>query len=220
MITKETFTFLKDLKRNNNREWFEANRNRYQQAKTEFSGFTTLLISGLHHLDPSIGTPEAKDCIFRINRDVRFSHDKSPYKTNMGTYIARGGKKSVFAGYYFHLEPGGCFAAGGVYVPQSDALKAIRLAVWEEKEKFLEIIRSREFQKHFSGIEGEQLKTAPQSYPKDHPDVWLVRYKSYSLMKSIPDTDLFKPGLMEELMDTYRAMLPFNKFLNSVLEDL
>lgn len=220
MITKETFSFLKDLKRNNYRDWFEANRNRYQQAKTEFSGFTTQLISGLHHLDPSIGTPEAKDCIFRINRDVRFSHDKSPYKTNMGAYIVRGGKKSVFAGYYFHLEPGGCFAAGGVYVPQPNALKAIRQTIWEEKEKFLEIIRSREFQKHFSGIEGEQLKTAPQSYPKDHPDVWLVRYKSYSLIKNIPDTDLFKPGFMEELMDTYRAMLPFNKFLNSVLEDL
>jgi uncharacterized protein (TIGR02453 family) len=220
MLQPDTLKFLKDLKRNNTREWFDANREYYQEAKTDFLRFTGELIQHLNTMDPSLGLPEPKDCVFRINRDVRFSNDKSPYKTNMGAYIAPGGKKSMRAGYYFHLEPGDSFAAGGIYMPMPNVLKALRQAIWDDKEDFLEIIENKTFKSVFPAIYGEQLKTAPQGFPKDDPDIWLLRYKSYSLWKSIPEKDLFGPAIMENLMEIYKTMLPFNAFLNRAIEDV
>ena len=127
MLQSSTVRFLKDLSKNNNKPWFDANRKQYENAKTDFAGFIQTIIDKHGKKDESIAHLKAKDCMFRINRDVRFSKDKSPYKTNMGAYINRGGKKSVFAGYYFHCEPGQCFVGGGLWMPMPPELnKCVR----------------------------------------------------------------------------------------------
>jgi len=126
MLKPELFSFLDNLSKNNSREWFEENRKTYNQLRQHFSDVVSLLIHELQSLDPYIRGISAKDTIFRINRDIRFSPDKSPYKTNMGAYIASGGKKSGLPGYYLHIEPGKCMIAGGMYMPPSKELNILR----------------------------------------------------------------------------------------------
>jgi uncharacterized protein (TIGR02453 family) len=127
MISQSTIHFLADLKVNNNRDWFNANRIRYENSRSEYFAFVNQLIAGIKHFDHSIGTLEAKECTFRINRDIRFSPNKEPYKTNMGAYMARGGRKSPYAGYYFHLEPGASFVSGGIYMAPPENIKKFGL---------------------------------------------------------------------------------------------
>jgi uncharacterized protein (TIGR02453 family) len=176
--------------------------------------FLSVLIHSLHELDQSIGFPEPKDCIFRINRDIRFSPDKTPYKTNFGAYIARGGRKSVNAGYYFHIEPGGCFAAGGIYMPSKETLKSIREAIHYEPEVFRKIINNSDFKRVFGELDDYRLKTAPQSYSKDDPDIDLLRYTGYSVSAQFPEELVSSSDLLSEVIQIYRTMKPLNDFLN------
>ncbi|HSK12467.1 MAG TPA: DUF2461 domain-containing protein, partial [Phnomibacter sp.] len=117
MLQTTTLTFLKKLKANNNKEWMDANRDKYLGAKADLEQFTATMLAALAKLDADLAPLQVKDCVFRINRDIRFSQNKAPYKTNMSWYIARGGKKSPFAGYYCHIEPGKAFFAGGIWMP-------------------------------------------------------------------------------------------------------
>ena len=126
MLQPATLTFLKGLKKNNNKPWFDANRKKYEASKADFISFVDNTISAITKFDPAVSSLKAKDCIFRINRDIRFSKDKSPYKSNMGAYINPGGKKINTPGYYFHCEPGQSFAAGGLYIPEPGVLAKIR----------------------------------------------------------------------------------------------
>src|SRR5450631_3458500 len=119
MLQRKTVNFLKDLKKNNNRPWFDKHRPAYENAKLDFGDFIQSIIHKHSKKDPTIGSLKAKECMFRINRDIRFSKDKTPYKSNMGASINRGGKKSMFAGYYFHLEPDGkSYVGGGLWMPE------------------------------------------------------------------------------------------------------
>lgn len=221
MITKEILTFLKTLKGNNNREWFEENKTWYEKARQDFSEFVEQLIYEIRSFDSEIGILEPKNCMFRIYRDVRFSKDKSPYKTNFGAYISRGGKKLNFAGYYFHMEPGEYFMSGGVYMPQGPVLKAIRQEIFHRIEEFKAIINAPAFKKHFNGLsEVEKLKTAPKDFPGDFPEMDLLKYKHYIMMKNISEKQLTQPDLLKNARETYKAMLPFNHFLNNVIEDV
>jgi uncharacterized protein (TIGR02453 family) len=221
MITKEILNFLKALQGNNNRDWFEENRAWYEKSRQDFSDFVELLISEIRNFDPEIGVLTSKDCMFRIYRDVRFSKDKSPYKTNFGAYISRGGKKLNFAGYYFHMEPGEYFMSGGVYMPQGPVLKAIREEIFHRIDEFKAILSSAAFKKHFNGLsEVEKMKTAPKDFPKDFPEMELLKYKHYIVMKNVGEKQLLKPDLLKIAGETYRAMLPFNHFLNNVIEDV
>src|ERR1051325_10599551 len=126
MLQTTTLKFLKDLKKNNTKEWFDANRKAYESAKKDFEGLVESVIEQFCKKDEEIGSLKPKDCMFRINRDIRFSKDKSPYKTNFGAFINKGGKKSIYAGYYFHCEPGENFVGGGLWMPMPDALKKVR----------------------------------------------------------------------------------------------
>jgi uncharacterized protein (TIGR02453 family) len=221
MITKEILNFLKALKGNNNREWFEENKAWYEKSKQDFSEFVELLIHEIKNLDPEIGAILPKDCMFRIYRDVRFSKDKSPYKTNFGAYISRGGKKLNFAGYYFHMEPGEYFMSGGVYMPQGPVLKAIRQEIFHRIDEFKAIINAPAFRKHFNGLsEIEKMKTAPKDFPKDFPDIDLLKHKHYIMIKNIAEKQLTQPNLLKDAKETYKAMVPFNHFLNNVIEDV
>lgn len=217
MINPELFRFLDELKKNNNKEWFDANRSRYKDLRQQFLGFTTLLIAELSQIDPSLKGIEASKTVFRINRDIRFSADKSPYKTNIGAYITSGGRNSFLPGYYLHLEPGQSMVAGGVYMPPSKELKLIREAVFEHMEEFKEIIGEADFVRTFGEIHGEKLKTAPRGFPKDHPDIGLLRYKSYTAFRAVDDEFFFRPDTLAEIMKIFTAMKAFNDFLKEAL---
>ena len=216
-LNPEILLFLSSLEKNNNREWFDKNKNLYLSAKKCFDEFVLFLIQTAKEIDPEIGYLEPKDCTFRIYRDIRFSKEKTPFKTNFGAYISKGGKNSEWAGYYFHLEPSESFIAGGKYMPQGPALKAIREAIVYEPETFRSIIEKPSFKKHFSGIMGDTLKTAPQGYPKDHPDIDLIKYKAYAVYQPLDSKILSSPELIKEIKSAWTELKTLNDFLNRAM---
>ncbi len=219
-LNPEILTFLSSLEKNNNREWFEKNKNQYLSAKNSFDDFVMTLIQIAKSIDPEIGSLEPKNCTFRIYRDVRFSKEKTPFKTNFGAYISKGGKNSEWAGYYFHLDPSESFIAGGKYQPQGPTLKAIREAIFYEPENFRAILEKPSFKKHFSGIMGETLKTAPQGYPKDHPDIDLLKYKGYAVFQPLNKTLLQSNNLTDEITTAWKELKVLNDFLNRAMEHI
>lgn len=215
MIQSSTLKFLSAIKKNNNREWFLANKKEYDAAKSDFIEFVQQLITGIAAFDKRVAGLEAKNCVFRINRDVRFSHDKSPYKTNMGASISPGGKKSPAAGYYFHVEPGDSFVAGGMFQPEPDKLKVVREDILYEPDEFKKIIGSKDFKKHYSKLWDEgKLKTAPKGFDKEHPDIELVKFKSYIVLKNISDKEVLDKNMLKNALEAYKALKPMNDFLN------
>jgi uncharacterized protein (TIGR02453 family) len=217
---KNVLPFLQDLKKNNTREWFQDNKGRYLQAKNEFEGFVAKLIPRLAEIDKDIAGLEPKQCIFRIYRDVRFSHDKSPYKVNMGAAMTKGGRKSPYATYYVHVEPGNAFAGGGIWMPQGPVLKAMRQEVYYNIDEFKEILNAPSFKKYFSQLDGEKLKRPPRDFPADHPDIELLKYKSYIAGHGMEDAIVSSDNFMKDLLDIYRSLYPFNNFINRALSDI
>jgi uncharacterized protein (TIGR02453 family) len=214
MITKATFEFLTRLKENNTREWFLENKKTYENAKKEVESFIAELIPELSKLDPSIQSPDVKDCLFRIYKDVRFSKDKSPYKTNFGAFIGKGGRKTTFPGYYIHLEPGESFIAGGVYQPQPDVLKMMRNEIYFNAPEFRKILESKEFKKYFGKLdEFDMMKKAPREYPADFADLDLLKYRSIIVSQSVPDETVLSGNYNKYILDVARAMQPLHAFL-------
>jgi len=220
MKLKNSFDFLCDLQINNDRDWFKKNEKTYKEAKKEFELFVEKLIVRTREFDPTIGSLAAKDCTFRIHRDVRFSGNKDPYKSNMGAYIVRGGKKSPFAGYYMHLEPGGSFIGGGIYMPEPTVLNALRTEVFENTAEFKKILNKKEFSKVFPEIYGEKLKTAPKGFPKEFEDIDLLKFKHYSLSHSVDDEFWFDENLEEKVVELFKLQLEFNSYMNRVVENM
>ena len=212
--------FLSDLKQNNNRDWFQKNKDKYENAKSMFFELVDILIMKINEFDPSIGVLPAKDCVFRIYKDVRFSKDKTPYKTNMGAYIARGGRKTNLAGYYLQIEPGASFAGGGIYRPHPDILKAVRSEISENAASFKSILNKPAFKTVFPEFYGEKLKTAPHGFDKNHPDIDLLRNKSYTVIKSLSDKDLTDSSFLEKLIEIFKIQKPFNDFLNACISQV
>ncbi|MCB0655799.1 MAG: DUF2461 domain-containing protein [Saprospiraceae bacterium] len=220
-ISKSTFQFLKDLKDNNNREWFQDNKPRYEAAREDFMTFIDALIARISVFDPSIAHFRAKDCVFRIYRDVRFSKDKSPYKTALGAHVSSAAKKSEIhsrAGYYIHLEPGASMLAGGAYLPESGWLKAIRQEIDYNRDEFKQILANPDFQHYFGTIEGEKLKTSPQGYPADHPEIELLRMKSFLASNNCPDKLVTSTDFLDHATKAFQALYPFDRFLNRSTE--
>lgn len=219
MITIEqtTIKFLTDLARNNDRAWFAENRQRYESARDNFSSFVQAVLDKIVGFDPIFKGLEAKNCIFRINRDTRFSHDKSVYKTNFGAFMVRGGKKNgdKYPGYYLHIEPGQSFVAGGAYIPPAPWLNTIRENIADSGDLLLKIIDSPEYRKWFSGLEGEKLKVPPRGFAKDHPYIELIKMKSFLAEKSFPDKQVVSPDFFEVVTGAFRAMKPLNDYLVS-----
>jgi uncharacterized protein (TIGR02453 family) len=215
-INKSTLSFLAELKKNNNTEWFRNNQSAYREAKADFESFTQEVINGLSLFEPIMRGLEAKTCIFRINRDIRFSHDKSPYKNNFGAFIVKGGKKNgnKFAGYYLHIEPGESFIAGGAYTPPSPWLAAIREKIDRESAQFRKIIEHKDFIRCFKQLDGEKLKTPPRGYTSDNPNIELLKFKSFLAMNYVPDKKLLSDDYNDYVMEVLKAMKPLNDFLN------
>ena len=193
-----------------------ANRSAYDNARADYESYVQDIIDHIITFDPILKGLEAKSCTYRINRDIRFSPDKTIYKTHLGAFIVRGGKKNGdrFAGYYIHLEPGNSMIAGGAYVPPSQWLTAIREKISENGKKLAGIIRDQEFIKYFKEIEGEKLKTAPKGYPKDHPYIELLRMKSFLVSRMISDKEICSPEGFATIIRAAEVMKPLNDFLN------
>lgn len=215
-IKKSTLDFLKSLKVNNNREWFVNNRSAYLEAKDNFEAFVQETINRIIDFEPIMKGLEVKSCVYRINRDIRFSNDKTLYKSHFGAFIVRGGKKNgdKFSGYYVHVEPGNSMIAGGAYMPPTPWLSSIREKIDEDADKLIKIIRTKDFIKYFGEIEGDKLKKAPKGYSTDHPNIELLRYKSYLVSNEVTDKDVVSNRFPEHVIEVCRAMKPFNDFLN------
>ncbi len=222
MFQSSSLSFLSNLKKNNNKPWFDKNRDKYVSAKTDFENFVKDIISRLSSFDDDIKLLEVKNCTFRINRDIRFSKDKTPYKTNMGASFNKGGKKSIHAGYYFHLEPGGnSFAGGGLWMPGAPELKKIRQEIDYCYPEFIKILNSPSFKKQYPGLEmnkKEMLVNAPKGYEKDNAAGDFLKLKSFVATKNIADTQLTLPSLGAEVSKTFKALMPLVKFMNRAVE--
>ncbi len=217
-IHKKTIEFLVDLKASNNREWFNANRDRYYFALQNFKEFIDRLIVNIASFDNSIASLEAKDCIFRIYRDVRFARDKNPYKTNMGAYIARGGRKSAFAGYYFHLEPEASFVSGGIYMAPNPVLKKIREDIDFYSEEFIGIVESDIFQKTFTSIGADSLKRVPAGFSADSPVAKYLMLKHITPSRPLSASEVLDNNLIDKILADYKVMLPLIAFINRSIE--
>ncbi|MEM0996668.1 MAG: DUF2461 domain-containing protein [Bacteroidota bacterium] len=215
MLNATTLEFLGELAENNHRPWFEDNKKRYQAAKKDIATLVDNLIVRLIDIEPELEGLEAKNCVFRIFRDVRFSKNKAPYKTNLGAWIARGGRKSIYAGYYLHVEPGEkSFLAGGSYMPPSDVLKAIREAIDYDPDSLRSVIQAPDFKDAFGELGGDKLKTAPRDYAKDHPAIDLLRHKSFVVNHPIGDAQLLDGGFLDHAIQVYSTLKPLNDYLN------
>jgi uncharacterized protein (TIGR02453 family) len=215
---KEIYEFLQNLEANNNREWFDLNRDTFKKNWQKFSHFTEVLINEIRSFDRQVPYLDPKDCLFRIYRDVRFSNDKSPYKTNFGAFIAKDGRKGGNPGYYFHIQPGECFVSGGIYMPQPDVLKAIRNEIYYHTDDFLEIIEAPEFKNSFDFFDEDKLKTNPKGFPKEFEHIDLLRHKSFAPFATISEEQLFSNDILEFILEKYRLMLPINQFLYEAIE--
>lgn len=222
MFQSSTIHFLKDLKKNNNKPWFDDNKDRYVSAKKDFEDFIEIIIAKSASFDTDINGLLAKNCIFRINRDIRFSKDKTPYKTNFGASINRGGKKSHYAGYYFHLEPGGnSFAGGGIWMPEVIELKKLRQEIDYCFPEFKKIVGSSSFQKQYPGLEmneNQMLVNVPKGYDKDNPASSFLKLKSFVATHPIPDNLLQNKNLVSQVNIAFKALMPLVKFINRSIE--
>ncbi|HQV54327.1 MAG TPA: DUF2461 domain-containing protein [Chitinophagaceae bacterium] len=221
MLQTSTFKFLKDLKKNNNKPWFDKNRKVYEAAKADFISFIQAVIDQHGKKDASIKNLLAKDCLFRINRDVRFAKDKSPYKTNMGASINKGGRKAEnSAGYYFHLEPGGVFTGGGIWMPMPDELKKVRQEIDYNFTDFKKIIAAKKFKTVYGELSSNpeyKLSRVPKGYDPENPAAEFLKLKSYIAMIKISDADLTSKELVKKTVAAFEALQPLIEFINEAL---
>lgn len=213
--------FLNELNDNNNREWFTQNKNWYDQVRKIFEQISKDLILEISKFDAEIKHVEAKDCIFRIYRDTRFSHDKTPYKTHFGVFIAAaGGRKSQRAGYYLHLDPTGCFVASGVWCPEPNLLKALRQSVFDNIEELNSIRFHSDFQKYFNTFfEEDKLKNVPKGFPKDFQEAELLKLKHYLVKYDIDDAIIKSDDFVTKISEILKQAYPFNEFLNYTVDE-
>jgi uncharacterized protein (TIGR02453 family) len=216
---EKVLQFLNELAANNNREWFEANKPRYVECRQKVLFTTDVLINEIRKFDHSIPLLDAKDCMFRIFRDVRFSNDKRPYKTNFGSFIAKGGRKSVCPGYYFHIEPGSSFIGGGIYMPSASPLKAIRDHIAASGNEFSEILEDPDYKSAVPQMFDDRLKTAPKGYPKDHQYIDILKYKSFAFSAPVSDKSLINGTFIDEAVNVFKHLQKANSFLSEALRE-
>ena len=220
MLQVSTLKFLKDLKKNNNKPWFEKNKDLYLGAKEDIEHLVEQVIEGFGKIDPDIATLQPKDCTYRIYRDVRFSKDKTPYKINMGAYLNRGGKKAPTAGYYMHIEPGRSMAGGGLWMPMAPELNKVRQEIDYSLSEWNTIVTARAFKKNFpEGLEKEeQLSRPPKGYTEENPAIEYLKLKSFIVTRSFTDAEVQSKSFAKELVKTFESMKDFVYFLNRAQE--
>ena len=211
-LDESVFKFLKTLEKNNNRDWFAKNKPKYLAANEHFKTLAEEINEGMQNQDNI-----EKMKLYRIYRDVRFSKNKDPYKNSFSGGFSRA-TEALRGGYYFHLQPGGnSMVGGGFWQPEAPDLKRIREEIAADASPFREIINSVSFKKHFGELGGQQLKTNPRGYPKDHPAIDLLRYKSFVVSKHFTDKEVQAPGFAEEVLKYFKATRPFFDYMSDVL---
>ncbi|HQS24573.1 MAG: TIGR02453 family protein [Sphingobacteriia bacterium 24-36-13] len=223
MLHPKTLQFLTKLKKNNSREWFNEHRNDYDAAKENFIELVNQILEQVNNFDQDLSLLTYKECIFRINRDVRFSKNKDPYKTNMAAYFVKGGKKSWLAGYYFHCEPGGkSFIGGGLYGGEPDQIKKVRQEIDYNWEDFKAILNNKKFKKTFGDLsrqEGMSLVREPKGYDKDNPAIDYIKLKNFIVSVPVTDEELTEKQLVKKIINCFATMQPLLQFLNRAMED-
>ena len=223
MLNPKTLQFLSKLKKNNSREWFNQHRDDYDAAKENFIELVNHILANSSQFDEELSLLTYKDCIFRINRDVRFSKNKDPYKNNMAAYFVKGGKKSWLAGYYFHCEPGGkSFIGGGLYGGEPDQIKKVRQEIDYNWEDFKGILDNKVFKKTFGDLsrqEGMSLIREPKGYEKDNPAIDYIKLKNFIVSVPVTDEELTDKKLIKKMITCFTAMQPLLQFLNRAMED-
>lgn len=221
MISKEALQFLEDLIANNNTEWMHANKKRYDNYKKDYHSFIASILAAMKPLDPSLEPLEVKNCTFRINRDIRFSKDKSPYKTNMGVWMSQDKNRKNAPGYYIHFEKGNCFIAGGVWCPEPSELKQIRKEIEFFHDDLEAVLSDKKFTSEFSGLdksEGNMLKKAPKDFDPTHPAIELLKLKSFTASHKINEKEFTDKDFSKKIAKQLIALQPMNDFLRRALE--
>lgn len=221
MLEPQTLRFLTELKENNHKPWFDAHRAAYEAARIDFSNFIQLVIEAVQKSDTTITGLTSRDCLFRINRDIRFSKDKTPYKVAFGASIKRGGRKSPFAGYYFHLEPGQSFVGGGLWMPEAATLKNMRQEIDYNWEEFTAILQAKSFKKIYGDLykgSDVSLSTMPKGYDKENPAAGYLRLKSFIAETKVADEVLTTAGLHKTTVAAFEALQPLLNFINRTVE--
>lgn len=213
------FQFLKELSLNNNREWFNDHKDDYLKAQTEFENLLTAIIQRISLFDDEIVGIQAKDCTYRIYRDVRFSQDKSPYKLHFGGYINGKGKKSEHCGYYVHLQLGYCLLAGGSLCPPPDILKALRQSVYDNIDEYRSIVEDPAFKKYFPVIGENFLKTAPKGFPKDFKYIDYLKPKEFICSYQVPDEFFLDEKMLDNVADAFKQLKRFSDFTNYTIDE-
>jgi uncharacterized protein (TIGR02453 family) len=219
MIQSSTLKFLKDIKKNNNRDWFAENKPKYEEAKKDVTQFMQKVIDEVAKFEPSVKGMDASKLVMRIYRDVRFSKDKSPYKINFGIPFSAKGGNVDYPGYYMHIQPGESFVGGGSWMPNADNLKMIRQEIDYSSKEFKKIVESASFKKTFGKLsEEDKLKTAPKDYPKDHPEIEYLKLKSFTAFAHFSDEDLTDKNAAKKVVEACKTLQPFIKFLQTAIE--
>ena len=214
-IENATLQFLKDLNRNNNREWFAANKDRYIAAKADVADFVEKLIEGIGKFDEEILKTDARKSLFRIYRDTRFSKDKTPYKINFGAGLGMG-KGNKISGYYLHIEPGKSFLAGGVYQPESSVLKEIRKEISMNGDEFMKILEQDNFRNNFRGLSVEsKLHRVPTGFEKDDPMAEFLKLKNLIVVHPVSDEALMRDDAAANFAKIFESIKPLNDFLTA-----
>ncbi|MEO6831942.1 MAG: DUF2461 domain-containing protein [Chitinophagaceae bacterium] len=218
MIQEATLQFLRELKENNNKAWFDEHRPQYDTAKADFENFVSEFLGKMSSLDIAFAEQRAKDCIYRIYRDVRFSKNKTPYKNHFSAYFAHGGRKWDGAGYYLQFEPGNIFAAGGMWMPPPSILKNIRQEIDYNFKEFQSILQDKKFSKTFGNLEGEKLQRPPQGYDAANPAIEFLKRKAFIVRSEIPDAVVRSAKAQDKLLEVFTTLSPLVAFLNRAVE--
>lgn len=214
----ELFQFLKDLKQNNNREWFNDNKERYLKSKSVYEDLVQKIIYGICRFDASIGNVEVKESIFRIYRDTRFAHDKTPYKTHFGAFIVKGGKTNPRGGYYIHVEPEGSLLSGGIWCPSPAMLKALRSDIYNNSEEFLEIVENKELKRHYI-YDDEKLTKVPPSFSGNSPVSEWLKNKRFCPVCYVSDDFFLDKNVVEKSIERLKLLYPLNCFINHTIDN-
>jgi uncharacterized protein (TIGR02453 family) len=219
MDLSQILLFLAKLNKNNDRTWFEKNKETYLAAKENFEQVVEQILDGLVKFNPELGGLNPKKLPFRIYRDVRFSKDKKPYKTNMGAGFSPNGKLIQEPGYYLHIEPGNkSFVAGGIYMPDVENLNKIRQEIDYNGEKLEKIMKDKTFKKWFKKLDDfDKLKNMPKGYPKDHSRIELLKHKSYIVSHPFTDAQIKDKKFVKTVTEVCKAIKPMNNFLKEAL---
>ena len=228
-INPDTLPFFDDLLVNNNREWFNANKERWLAIKADFEVFTQALIDEMVKLDPSLGNLQAKSCMYRIYRDTRFSQDKTPYKTHIACFLPTGGRKNMgVPGYYLQLGQedyglhGNCSLGGGIFMPSPEALYAIRQEIFYNIDEFKAIMSEKSYKRFFGNefFTVKKLSRVPKGFPQDWPDADLLKYKDYTTSYSMPQKYINSDELFDRVLEVFRASVPLNLFIQRAMYEM